>query len=140
MTILTIHHNIFLTSEERHKLVSGEMVKTIGISIPTWVVKSKSSEPAREVFCHYSLTNARPNEPPISFRKDGYQINIPPSIAENSHSTDERCGDNLLDIQEGGSECLIYKEHNKIYKDNETLEIIHYICIKDMNNLLNTIT
>ena len=54
---LTIHHNIFLTREERLSLHSGESIETIGYAIPVWTEGEATTEPAKEVFCRYYLLN-----------------------------------------------------------------------------------
>src|SRR3989304_7022145 len=155
MTILTISHNVFLNSEERHKLAVGEAVETTGVSLPVWLHKGKSSEPASEVFCKYYLTNSG-DENNVKFITDGYKIDLPqkyrnwepPKLSDevwrgfskkekekwydNNFPDKVVSGKNLLDLTEGGSEYLHFREHNKIFQNNEAMEIIHYITILDI--------
>lgn len=163
MVILTILHNLFITSEERHKLVSGESVETVGISLPVWAAgKSKTTEPASEVLCKYILTNQEePNN--IKIEDGGYQINLPqahrdwkpPELDDNvwrsltkrqrekwykNFPADIVLPSSLLDVSEGGSEYIRFKEHNKIFQDDECLEIIHYVCIADFKILRESST
>src|SRR5262252_8141079 len=73
---ITVLHNIFLTRDERYKLASGEDVETVGVSVPVWFHRGKTTEPAVEVFCKYKLTNA-PVQTPITSIDGGYLVNVP---------------------------------------------------------------
>ena len=70
MLRLTIHHNIHLTREQRYALHNGEDLNVIGVSIPIWLIKKGTSEPANEIFCRYYLKNPK-IDTPIKIFDDG---------------------------------------------------------------------
>ena len=157
MNILTIAHTIFLTREQRYSIEKKNELEVIGISLPVWMINGITTEPAKEVICKYTITNNEKNET-IQTNKDGYTINLPqkpknltsPSLSDDiwrSLTREERrkwyqnnlvtyySGDNLKDVDDGGSCFLQFKEHNKIYKDGNKLEIIHFIIIRSILEL-----
>jgi len=127
----------------------------VGISLPVWVKDGKSSEPANEVFCKYYLTNI-PQDENLKLLADGYKINLPqkfndwqpPELCEEIYRGFTRrerarwyrnnfparivAAKNLLDVKEGGSESINYREYNKVYHESEAMDIIHYINISDI--------
>lgn len=159
--ILSIAHQIFLNKEQRYALAEGNPVEVIAPSVPVWFYKGSTSEPATEVFCRYLLTN-NPKAPPVNFSKDGYHINVPQipedykeperipddvwrkmSPIEQQDWYDEHptppSGRNLLDVQDGGGAYLQFQHQSKIKKDGKRVELVHYIEIKDMKVLLDTL-
>jgi len=132
MLTLTISHNIFLTKEERYKLTSKENIETIGISTPVWFSRGNTSEPAKEVFCKYTITNDE-TDAPISPTENGYRINLPKVIDDQSAEK------KLLDVSDGGAECLFYREFNKIYKPIH-YDIIHYVQIMPIEMMEKTLS
>lgn len=160
MLSLTVHHNLFLTRDERYRLHAGEDIETIGISIPVWVLKNVTSEPAKEVFCKYILKNPQKNIP-ININEDGFTIYMPYREGIEMNVSDEEwrflnmhnplkldslyaqtiqevSTKSLLDIKDGGSCSLNYREHNKIRRgsDDEVVSVIHFICISAAEDLL----
>jgi len=152
--VLTIHHNILLTKDERYNIHNNVEVVVIGASVPVWCIDDKTSEPAEEIFCRYYIDNLR--QAPIQIASDGYIINLPnrpakiPKIIDDerwrelnaferemyySRWESEVSSKNLLDIKDGGSQSLIYKEQNKIKKNNNFINVMHYINIGIIENL-----
>ena len=162
MLILSISHHIYLTKEQRYALIDNDISVT-GVSIPVWVkTNGMSTEPAVEVLCRYELTNVD-KKMPIHFNVDGYRINMPqlsehekevPRVSDDiwrSFSPDEKmkyydnqnprpCVEWLKDGNDGGSMHLQFREHNKIYQDEEALEIYHYIHINDESKLTTSLS
>jgi hypothetical protein len=162
MLNLTINHNIHLTHEQRYALFNGNTVFTIGVSLPVWLKDGLTSEPAREVFCRYILKNTK-KESPINILEDGYEITIPyrkPKAAKLisdgdwlklsmknpdalQHYYAQRVAEvsckNLLDPIDGGGKCMIYREHNKIEYNKEELNVVHYVKIADIEELLESL-
>ena len=156
MLTLTIQHNIYLTKNDRYALHEGESIDTIGVSIPVWHQGNKTSEPAKEIFCNYYLRNPK-KEIPIKVLEDGYLLNIPHRIpnriqrevedAEWLQMTQEQreayytsrpkemSSASLLDIKDGGSESLMYKETNTVKTNGKFMKISHYINIYDIKYL-----
>ncbi len=153
--VLTIHHNIRLTKDERYSIHNNIKVVVVGVSVPVWYVNNKTSEPAKEIFCKYYINNLK-QETPIQIMQDGYMINLPNRPAKTSTAIDneqwrkmsglakevyyskwrsEISSRNLLDIKDGGCQCLIYKEQNRIKRDENFISIMHYINIGMIENL-----
>jgi hypothetical protein len=157
---LAVHHLIHLTREQRYALHAGEQVKTVGVSVPVWFIGENSTEPAKEVFCNYYLSNPK-GDFPIGIRKDGYSIPLPhkpapplPEVTDEEWfrmNKEERAAydeqvkpgftsENLLDIPDGGSKFLYYREHNRIKHEGRWLTIIHFVQISDMADLTESLT
>ncbi len=158
MLSLTIHHNIHLSKQQRYDLHDGKEIKTIGYSIPVWFIDKTTSEPAKEVFCVYLLKNPK-QEIPIQILDNGYEITIPYREGTKLNISDEEwrslkaqnpekleqlykqllpevSSKNLLDIADGGSGgYLSYREHNKVMKNDQPLNIMHYVCIHTIESL-----
>jgi hypothetical protein len=56
-----------------------------------------------------------------------------------SKCTGEVSCHNLLDPIDGGGKCLVYREQNKITHNKKPLNVVHYIQIEDIEELLNSI-
>jgi hypothetical protein len=162
MLNLTINHNIHVNRQQRYALYDGESVEVIGISLPVWLKNGITSEPAKEIFCRYILKNAT-EEKPINVLPDGYEITLPyrpkksttklpdrlwlkwtmtnPDALANYY--DKRVREischNLLDTVDGGSKCLYYREQNQIMYEGQLLNVVHYIQIEDIDELLKSI-
>jgi hypothetical protein len=157
MLSLAIHHNVYLTNEQRYALHRGEEVTTVGVSVPVWYANGVTSEPAREVFCNYVLKNPR-QEIPVRILDEGYEIALPyregtklaisneewkqllrenPTKLESLYSelVEEVSSKNLLDIRDGGSEHLSYRELNKIQRGEQVLRVMHFISIDRIEKL-----
>jgi len=151
---LIIHHNIHLTSEQRRALHSGQDIETVGVSVAVWCRGKVTSEPAREIFCRYRLRNIG-RDRPVKMLKDGFEICLPnkqpitskmpdeiwrsltPAEANEYYSIfqDGTSTLNLLDVKDGGSACLMYREHNKLRYEDGNIAIIHLIQIRDIGVL-----
>lgn len=162
MLILSISHHIYLTREQRYALIEGD-INVMGVSIPVWIKNNgMSTEPAVEVLCNYELTNKN-EKIPIHFKADGYKINMPqlsehekekPRLSDEiwrSFTPDERrdyydnlpcrpCADWLKDIKDGGGMHLQFREHNKIYQNEDSLEVYHYVHIDDASRLMHSLS
>jgi hypothetical protein len=157
MIRLSIHHNIHLNEEQRYGLHQGKNVNVVGFSIPVWHLNNFTSEPAKEVFCNYYIKNPK-KEIPIKILTDGYEINLPyregkkieiseeeyqKLLFENRKKLDEMysktikevSSKNLLNIKDGGSEFLYYRELNTVLIGKKNLQIMHHVsidCIKKL--------
>lgn len=154
---LNIQHNIHLTREQRYQLHDGVDVEVVGVSIPVWIINNVTSEPVTEVFCKYYLKNPK-LEIPIKILKDGYEITIPYRQGKKLEISDEEWRDlsfknpdklhemyaslpkevstkNLLDLIEGGSEFMNYKELNKIMINDKTINVMHFVTISTIEKL-----
>lgn len=160
MLNLSVHHNIYLTREQRYAIHDEKPVDVVGISVPVWHVQNVTSEPAKEIFCIYRLRNPK-HELPIKILDDGYEVTLPCRDAKaptrplsneqwRKLNEDERemyykmmghqaSSKNLLDLKDGGSACLMYREHNKAKKDDKIVNIAHYVHIEDMSHLMKSI-
>jgi hypothetical protein len=130
MATLTVSHNIFLTRDERYRLHKGEKLIVTGVSVPVWFKKGSTSEPAQEVFCTYELTN-EPGEKPISTIENGYLINLPQKSEKSPASSI-----GLLDINDGGSEWVEFRQYNTVYRDGKKYNLVHFVEVKPIE-LLN---
>lgn len=157
---LTVHHTIHLSKDERYALHEGKDVEVVGASLPVWFSDGWTSEPGKEVFCKYTLKNTR-KEIPIKTTSSGYEIELPckeikPPKQEVSNQEYWKLSDeekeeyykqrgpqasslNLLDIKDGGSKCLVYREHNKIKYGGKMHNIVHFVNLEDMGRLLESI-
>jgi hypothetical protein len=63
-TVLAIAHHIFLTRDECYDLLNNVEKTVLGVSLPVWLHKGDTSEPALEVFCNYKITNV-PGPPQV---------------------------------------------------------------------------
>jgi len=156
MLTLSIHHNIYLTRDQRYGLHNMMDIDTIGVSVPVWHLNQKTSEPGQEVFCKYLLRNPK-RELPIKILKEGYLIYLPyriPGRKQRSITNSdwmrmsqeqreayytamprEMSSASLLDIKDGGSESLMYKEVNKVKSGDQYMKIVHYINFFDNSYL-----
>jgi hypothetical protein len=81
---LFVTHSIFLTEDEASKVADGQTISTTGHCVPVWVdaKTGKTTEPAKEVFCHYVLHNSGSLEREVKIiPKKGYEIYLPKSSA-----------------------------------------------------------
>ena len=132
---LTISHYIYLTREERYALFEGKRLETIGVSVPVWFRKGDTSEPTQEVFCKYTITNK------LSFRSivqndEGYTLNLPQTFYGKDNSTTAK---KLLDVKDGGCEELTYRQYSKIDVNNKDISVVHFIEIKTIEILHDTL-
>ena len=156
---LIIHHNIYLTREQRYALHEGQDIEVAGVSVSVWCRGKVTSEPAKEVYCRYLLKNPGEDQP-VKMVKDGFELCLPnkkPIVSKipddiwlkfTPEQRDDYYGvfkngastQNLLDIKDGGSACLMYRENNKVRyaDDDDTITIIHLIQMRDTQVLEDT--
>lgn len=159
MATLTISHNIFLTREQRYDLNNDIAIKVVGVSVPVILSNNKTtSEPAKEVFVNYTIKNG--NLLRINCNSiDGYTIDVvkmspyrllpeklwdtlTPSQKDIWYTKNEPNPSvhDLLDIKDGGKEWLAFRQMQTIKKDNKNLEIIHYVEIKKIETLVESLS
>lgn len=161
MSILVVSHNIFLTKEERYAVIYGQTVKVIGISIPIWAQQGNTTEPAREIFCNYTISNSH-IEKLVSFAEDGYTISLPyttirmranklPDEAwlklsraeqeifyeKNPQIVTARC---LLDPSDGGGAYMKFKYRCLMNKNNNNIATFHFVEIKTIESLIASLS
>lgn len=147
MLTLTIHHNIFIDRTQRYALHRGDDVTTTGVSVPVWYDEPFTTEPAKEIFCRYTLQN-RGGDAPIKINDDGYTIILPHRLQLNADGSaiDARdepqrdLVDDLLDFADGGASSIYYREHNKVVHNKQYLHIVHFVQIRDVESMLNSST
>jgi hypothetical protein len=159
---LTISHCIYLTKEQRYDLIKRKEIEVIGVSIPVWFCKGKTSEPAMEIFNKYIITND-PDDSPIESYAKGYKINLPqlpkdfhpidrPSLENwekmtamdrdrwNKENPIPPSADDLMDAEKGGVGALYFKRHSKLKDAGKKISLIHIVEIKSLKILLESLT
>lgn len=154
---LAISHSLFLTEKQRYDLFSGKSLRVIGASLPVWFHKGKTSEPAEEVFCKYTLNNKVGEASITKTKNNTYIINLP-QVPENYRRpylsdddwrkmTNEQknkwyeanpfplSAKKLLNITDGGCGELNFKLQQEIEFRQKRVDIIHLILIKDVKEL-----
>jgi len=158
MTTLAIAHNLFLTREERYRVYDGEPVQTVGASLPVWWKGVTTSEPGVEVFCLYILRRVG-DILSIKSTNEGYIINLPigdkweplsdemwKSLTKDQQELWYRnhepspSVDDLKDIKDGGREWLAFRQLQNITKNKKLLDVIHFVEIKPIEILLESLT
>lgn len=156
MLKLSIQHNIYLSKKQRYDLHNNIDVNTVGISIPIWYLGKKKSEYRKEILCNYYLRNPG-KELPIRILKDGYLISLPSQVLKKNKleiskeewiklpqekreiyytaSSNNLPSFSLLDIQDYGSETLIYKETNTVKNDDNFMKVVHHMNLLDFKYL-----
>ncbi len=160
MLNLAVQHMIHLTREQRYALHEGIEIVVTGVSVPVWFMGRVTSEPAKEVFCQYYIKNPK-QDTPIAVRTDGYEIAVPYREGRSLELSDEewrilnrdnpeklehlykQCvqevsSQNLLDLQDGGSGSMVYREHSKVKQNDKLLNIVHFVHIAAVEELMNT--
>lgn len=129
---LTISHIIFLDRNQRYDIYEGKECNLIGVSVPVWMKKDKTSEPASEVFVKYKITT-NSNKTIIKHNKEGYEISLCDLETLNDNDPDIK---GLLDIKDGGSEWLAFKQNKKFkMKNNKNLNLVHFVQMKPLEEL-----
>lgn len=158
-TTLAISHYLYLSEEERYNWYAGGDVTVVGVSCPVWYQKGKTSEPAVEVFARYTLINdpagvfvrhndegykitVPPTSPPISVLSDSAWNKMTPLEQELWHQENQPqpCIASLLNVKDGGAGYLAFRQFTKVRKGRRTLNVVHYVEIKDIAELTNTLT
>lgn len=128
---LIINHILYLTPEQRLALIRDKTpAQVVGISVPVWFTQGKSSEPAQEVFCQYTITN-EPQDMVVASLPTGYRINLPqpkPSADEESRTLNPK---KLGNTEDGGSGWLLFKQFQTVKQNEKALQILHYIELRD---------
>jgi hypothetical protein len=141
MLTLSISHNIFLSHEQIVSLATGQPVEAVGVSVPVWFYKGNTSEPAKEVFCKYKLTNVTEDYPVTTLAR-GYKINLPqvlsmirPDNWSEMSSSDKSywrqthpsqiCGLDLLDLN--AEETFHFKRYTKLTENGNRMNLIHAV-------------
>lgn len=160
---LFIAHHIFLTKEERYRLIDGHSTEVIGASFPVWLENNKPLEPSTEVFCKYKLVN-NDSKTEIEYSKKlgGYTIHLPrlpKDYKKPYRPTDDEwramklkeqemwykknktpaSAANLRDISDGGAEHLRFNEKLEIQKKSGILAVSHDINIGTIESLLESL-
>jgi hypothetical protein len=160
MSILIVSHNIYLTREERYSLVSKIPIEVVGVSIPVWAKEGVTTEPAKEVFCKYEISD-NGSKKLVSFSNNKYQIVLPSSNGHIvSRPTNEEwrqiskenqelwyehhqpipTSKNLLDMKDGGAAYLKFRYRTIIVKEEQKTPVFHFVEIKPIEILLESLT
>lgn len=135
MLTLNVSHNIFLTKQQRYDLCKIDtVVETIGVSVPVWFYKGRTSEPAKEVFCKYILS-INDNKNAIKKFAEGYIVNLPKNLDKVSNPMYEI----LKDEKDLGKEMVQYKEYSISKIKKIKYQVMHVVEIYDESILLNSI-
>lgn len=130
-----VSHQILLTSEQRNILSSGGEITVPGVSVPVWVHRNKTSEPAEEVFVKYKIWG-EDGAPRIKHNKEGYDIHMPVKSALDKDGDPQPNLGDLKDVKNNGCEWVAFKQSSKAQlKQGKTLKIIHFVQIKDISEL-----
>ena len=157
---LTFTHMIYLTRDQRYDLFNLQDQEVVGTCISVWNKDNISTEPAKEIFCRYIIKNLNENRPKITIYDDGFVITLPKKIGksrkrlsnEDWRNLTEEEKDryyhtggitiapiNLLDIKDGGSESLCYRETEYLEEGEQKLKITHFVEIQDINVLQSSL-
>ena len=158
MATLTISHYLYLDRDQRYGLHNGNSIETTGIAVPVWFKKGNTSEPAPEIFCEYKLVNNKTGAN-IFRTTQGYTITMPhiELIGESKKSDDpevekmydevlkayqKKVGttDRLLDAEDGGVESVEFRYYHKVEIDNKLHHVIHFVEIKPIDILVDTLS
>lgn len=159
-TTLAISHNLFLNYQERYDWYNGKEIEVIGVSMPVWFADGTSSEPGHEVFTKYKLLTSEdkaliqhnkelfyeihmPKCPPKPYMKLPEEVwaSLTPEEQEAWYVENEPTQSitNILDIKDGGSEWLAFRQYGKVRKEKATLNVVHFVEIKPIEQLLASI-
>jgi hypothetical protein len=137
--ILTVSHNLFLSKSQRYELAEGKELEIVGVSVPVWFHKGKTSEPANEVFCNYKLI---PSEDKVFVNNSetGYNIYLPKNQKNAEGATNPIVLRNLLDIKDGGIEWLAFRQFAKAKKGKKVIDMIHFVEIKKSEEFYESVS
>jgi hypothetical protein len=127
---------MFLTRQQRYDLADSKEVEVTGVSVPVWYYQGKTSEPGNEVFVKYKL---RPTEYKVFVKhnEEGYEIYLPhKSFNPEDNRTNPFTLKNLLDHKDGGIEWIAFRQFGKAKKNKRTVDIIHFVEIKTIEELM----
>jgi len=135
---LTVSHNVFLNREQRYNLFDGKEIEITGVSTPIWYYQGQTSEPGNEVFCKYKLI---PNEHKILVKHTdvGYDIYLPRKTEDlENNKANPLTVKNILDIKDGGIEWIAFRQFAKAKKNKKTVNIVHFVEIKTLEELIDS--
>ncbi len=139
---IVINHILYFTPEQRIGLVRNRIsTALVGISIPVWFNQGKSTEPAKEVFCQYTVTN-EPKDMMVAALPTGYRINLPQPkpLADESEENSAPDLNKLGNAEDGGSGWLIFKQFQNLKQEDGTvMHILHYVEMRDIEYYLDSI-
>lgn len=156
-TTLAISHNLFLNYQQRYDWYNGKEVEAIGVSLPVWFADGTSSEPGHEVFVKYKLLVSEEKALIQHHKELFYEIHMPKCTAKPHMKLPEEVWasltpeeqkawydeneptqsiTNILDIKDGGSEWLAFRQYGKVRKEKTTLNVVHFVEIKPIEQLL----
>lgn len=155
MATIAASHYLYLTRDQRYSLTEGKTIKCDGVYLPVWHDEGKTNEPAAEVFCVYTVRNSRRNAS-VEKVKQGFVIDMPffdtiqtnesaePIAApdkETIKAAQRRLGtaELLLDLDDGGDECAEFSFFHKLTIGKNQHNVIHFVEIKPIELLLDTI-
>lgn len=77
--ILCVDHRIFFKDEDFNLIESNGIIESEGVSIAVWLnaANGKTSEPAKEIFCKYTIYNDPKTTASIDLYKNHYEIFLP---------------------------------------------------------------
>lgn len=133
---LTISHYIYLNKEDRYKLFNKQSIESVGICVPVWFHRGSTSEPAKEFFCKYNITNTK-GVSTVEPQAEGFNLNLPQKFINTKNSLQSS---RLLDVEDGGCEELIFRRNNKMFYKGITFNAIHFVEVKPLEILLQTIS
>jgi hypothetical protein len=146
MATLTVSHHLYLTKEQRYELNQGKEIKTVGVCVPVWFQKGNTSEPAQEIFCKYKIYNPK-NGANIKQDDEGFEIWMP-SINKDEEYIEEEgkiaiqkkigTSENLLDYKDGGTSKCDFKLYQKLLINDDLHHLVHFIEIKPIEILFDT--
>jgi hypothetical protein len=149
MPTLSVSHYIYLNKSQRYDLHNGKEISVIGISVPVWFDKGNTTEPAQEYFCKYKLINDK-SDAGVKQIDEGFSLVMPYfEIVDEKNTTEEmkkivqrKLGttESLLDVSDGGIEISEFKVYQKLQIENELYHLIHFVEIKAIDILLDTIS
>jgi hypothetical protein len=131
---------MFLDRQQRYALFNGKEIDVVGVSVPVWHYQGQTSEPGNEVFVKYKLY---PTEYKIFVKhnEEGYEIYLPhKSFNPEDNRTNPLTLKNLLDHRDGGIEWIAFRQFGKAKKNKKIVNIIHFVEIKTIEELMKTIS
>ena len=136
---LAVSHNIFLNRDQRYDLFNNKEIDVIGVSVPVWFHKGKTSEPGHEVFCKYKIIPTKFTLL-VKHNSVGYDVHLP---HETHNTKDDKINPltikNILDIEDGGISWLAFRQFGKAKKNKTNIIITNFVEIKDIDELEKTL-
>lgn len=131
---LNVSHFVFLTKDQRYDLYNNKEIEIIGVSIPVWFYKNKTSEPANEVYCKYKIIPTK-EDLLVKHESNSYKIYLPQEVNTKDGRTNPVTIKNLLEPQDGGISWIAFKQLGKVKKKKKSFDIFNYVEIKTIDEL-----